>query len=261
MDPLQLLLILAIAVVSFGLAFFGSAVGLVMGQLRLPLLIYWLGNPMTAAVTNLAVSGLGALSGSYQHLREGRISWSVLAIMGIPSAAGAVVGLLAVGSVDPKWAKAIIGVVLLFLGWNLIATTGKAAGRPQTPPRGRIVGEIFIGVGLGMISGVVGLMLGSLRLPVLLRVFKIDPRVAVGTNMAIGCLTAVIGTLGAWAAKSPDLLALAIVGPPTIVGGLLGARMTGRMKTETLQPLLGWTIVVAGVVMAIEGGWGLLRLM
>ena len=42
------------------------------------------------------------------------------------------------------------------------------------------------GLGIGILGGAVGLILGSIRLPVLVRILRMDPRVVAGTNMMIG---------------------------------------------------------------------------
>ncbi len=83
-----------IGLLSFGLSALGAAVGLVLGHLRLPLLIAYIGSPVGGASTNLAVSGLGALAGSYRHAREGRVWLSVLALIGNLAVALPLAGLL-----------------------------------------------------------------------------------------------------------------------------------------------------------------------
>jgi uncharacterized membrane protein YfcA len=81
-------------------------------------------------------------------------------------------------------------------------------------------------------------------------------QVAVGTNMAIGALTATVGMTTAWIMGSGfNLLALAIVGPPTIAGSYLGAALTARLSKQTLQRLLGWMITILGFLMMLEGLW------
>src|SRR5262249_28161322 len=80
--------------------------------------------------------------------------------------------------------------------------------------------------------------------------------VAVGSNMAIGCLTAFSGALTALCLGGGlDLLTLALVAPPTCLGGYLGARLTGRFRKETLQRLVGWTIAATGLLMVGQGAW------
>jgi uncharacterized membrane protein YfcA len=109
---------------------------------------------------------------------------------------------------------------------------------------------------LGALAAVTGLMMNGLRLPVLVRLLRGDVPVAVGTNMAIGLLTALVGVAAAWAVGSGfDLLSLAVVGPPTVVGSYLGAAVTGRLRKETLQRVLGWVIAALGLLMVMEGLW------
>jgi hypothetical protein len=99
-------------------------------------------------------------------------------------------------------------------------------------------------------------MMNGLRLPLLVRHLKGNVSVAVGTNMAIGCLTAVAGVVTAWFVGSGfDVLALLIVGPPTVLGSYLGAGLTGRLSKEALQRALGWVITILGFVMVVEGFW------
>jgi uncharacterized membrane protein YfcA len=80
--------------------------------------------------------------------------------------------------------------------------------------------------------------------------------VAVGSNLAIGFLTALAGAATSWwAGGGFDLLALAVVGPPTMLGGYLGALLTGRLRKEVMQRLLGWVVAALGVLMVAQGCW------
>src|SRR5437868_6786953 len=89
MDPHSFMILAAIGMTSFALSFYGAAIGLILGHLRLPLLIYYLPSTAAGMATNLAISGLGALTGSVRHARDGRVSLRLLALMGIPSIVGA----------------------------------------------------------------------------------------------------------------------------------------------------------------------------
>src|SRR5438094_7821150 len=116
MDPHSLLLLTVIGVTSFALSFYGAAIGLILGHLRLPLLIYYLPSTTAGMATNLAISGLGALTGSARHAREGRVSLRLLALMGIPSVVGALLGALFLLKVDSSWVRATIGLFLVGSG-------------------------------------------------------------------------------------------------------------------------------------------------
>ena len=43
--------------------------------------------------------------------------------------------------------------------------------------------ESIIGFGIGFLGGLVGLVLGSIRMPAMISVLKMEPRVAIGTNL------------------------------------------------------------------------------
>lgn len=255
MHSKDLLLLGGIGLVSFVLSLIGSAVGMVLGHLRLPLLVAFLGSPVSGASTNLAISGLGALAGSVRHLRGGRVSLAALALVGIPSALGAVGGMLLFVKVNRFWAHITLGLLLLVLGIRMARRPPEqqAAGPPG---KYRLLGEVLIGLLLGALAAVTGLMMNGLRLPVLVRLLRGEVPVAVGTNMAIGFLTALVGVAAAWAVGSGfDLLALLIVGSPTILGSYLGAAVTGYLSKETLRRVLGWLIATLGLLMILEGFW------
>ncbi len=261
MQPGSLWLLVGIGVLSFALAFIGAAVGLVLGHLRLPLLIAYLGSPTAGAMTNLLISGSGALGGSASHVRAGRVSWPGVALIGIPSAIGAVIAVLIFVRINPLWSYMIIGVMLIISGLNLVRK--KSDDKPPEPitPLRRYVVEIVIGLGLGALAAITGLMLGSLRLPMMIRYLGMDPKEAVGTNMVVGCLTAAVGALTGLLAGDGrlDLLVLAVVVPPTLLGGWLGAWLTGRISKAAVQKFAGWVVAVTGILLVAQGAVGTVR--
>lgn len=250
------LLLGAITIVSFVLAFYGAAAGLILGHLRLPLLGYYLPSAASASATNLAISGLGALTGTIRHACAGRISLRVLALMGIPSVAGAVLGAWVMLKVDADWARIFVGGFLMVSGVNLVYSHPEEGGTVLFNRGLRMALEILIGLALGFLAVVTGLMMGSMRLPMMIKWLRIDPRVAVGSNMAVGCLTAFAGVISFWSqGKEFHLTPLLIIAPPTILGGWLGAKWTGKIRKESLALLVGWMVAGSGLVMVGEGLW------
>src|SRR5207237_812717 len=83
---------------SFTVAVAGGAVGLVLGNLRLPLFLLAASSPAAAGGANIAVSGIAAATASTSHIRAGRINWRLFGWMAPPSVAGALAGGYLVGS-------------------------------------------------------------------------------------------------------------------------------------------------------------------
>jgi uncharacterized membrane protein YfcA len=53
-----------------------------------------------------------------------------------------------------------------------------------------------------------------------------------------------------------DASVIAVVAPPTILGALLGARMTGLYRKEFLSRLVGWSVSGIGLFMVVQAVWG-----
>lgn len=259
----------AAALVSGVLAYVGAMVGLVLGQFRLPLLVAALGSAPAAAASNLAISSLGAATGALGHAREGRVDPRLLLSIGLPSAIAAYVSSRLLTRVDAWWIEAVIGGALLLSAvplarnaWTIArkveAVPAKADADSSKPPepdreddtrspsRGALAIEVVIGAALGALSGVVGLLLGTLRLPAMLRL-GVSPARAAGSNMAIGFFTGVAGALGAVGSGRVSLVAFLLVGGTTFMGAWLGARQTKRLPKARHFALIAGVLMVVGV--------------
>jgi uncharacterized protein len=220
----------------------------VLGTLRLPLLLLVAGSPAAGAGTNIAISAAAAASGGLGHARAGRVSWRVVAWMAPPSIAGAVVGALLGHRVPNRALFGAVAAVLLWQGIELIARPFReaAAGRPRLAPA---AGFGFV---IGLVGGALGVILGTLRMPALLRAVRLSAASAVGTNLVVGFLLGLAG-FAAHAARLEvewDLLAAGLAG--ALPGAWLGARVTGRLSEEALRRAIGGALLAIGAAFAVE---------
>ena len=249
---------------SAGVGVLGGFVGLALGSMRLPLLLF-LGMPVTtAAGTNILVSSLSAMSGSYRHLREKRVDLRVVLAMGIPSVAGAFAGAFWSRNAPESLLLAAITLLVAWQGVEFVqmarkedrAGNGGALDGPQPPSGIRRFGVAgAIGLSIGVLGGAVGLILGSIRLPALVRILRMDLRVVAGTNLLIGFFMGVTG----WAAHASrgevDYPILALMGVSGMAGSYYGARLTGRASRRTLLLTMGWVMMAVGLAL----GWQVLQ--
>ncbi|HLF67886.1 MAG TPA: sulfite exporter TauE/SafE family protein [Gaiellaceae bacterium] len=233
---------------SFVAGYVGSMLGLVLGTLRLPLVVVASGSPLAAAGTNIAISAASAAAGGLKHVREGRVDWRIVAWTAPPSVGGAAVGALLADDVSDALLYALIAAVLVWSGIDL-------ALRPIAPrPRERLrVGSgSALAFGIGVLGGAVGVILGTLRMPTLIRAVGLDVRRAAGTNLVVGFLLGLSGFAVHAAGEGVvwDVLVVGLAG--AIPGGWLGARATGRVSEAALRLALGLALVLVGLAFAVQ---------
>jgi uncharacterized membrane protein YfcA len=216
--------------------------------LRLPLVVAVSGSPLAAAGTNIAISAASAGAGALRHLREGRVDWRVVAWMAPPSVAGAVLGALVADDVSEPLLEAAIAAVLVWSGLDLVLRPV----RPRIRDRLRIAPAVVGGFGIGALGGAVGVILGTLRMPTLVRAVGLDLRRAAGTNLVVGFLLGAAGFAAHAGALGVDwwLLGAGLAG--AIPGGWLGARATGRLDEHLLRLALGAVLVIVGAAFAAQ---------
>jgi uncharacterized membrane protein YfcA len=247
---LDALLLLAVGLWCFVTALAGGLVGLVLGNIRLPVLVLAASSPAAGAGANIGVSAIAALASATAHIRAGRIDWRLFAWMAPPSMLGAVAGGLLSGAVPANALLVVIGVTLLVFGADLLRS--KPDGRRADPGGFSARAVILTGALIGLLGGFVGLILGALRLPALLRFVGAEPFRAVGTNAAVGFCLGVAGVFG-HLPGGVDWTLLGVGAATSVPGAIVGARLTGRLDERQLFRAVGVVLLVAGTAMILQG--------
>ena len=240
-DPL---LLTAFALWCFTVALAGGLAGLVLGNIRLPFALALASSPAAGAGANIGISAVAAATASIAHIRARRVDWRLFGWLVVPSVIGAVIGGLVSGELSRDALLIVIGVALLYFGIDLLRPRRAASGPPRHGGRGT---TIAIGLGIGLLGGLVGLILGSLRMPAMIRWLGEPPARAVGTNLAVGFWVGIAGVVG-HAPGGVDWGLLGIGAGASIPGALLGARLTGRLSERRLLQAVGCILVVAGAI-------------
>ena len=237
----------------FAVALAGGVVGLVFGNIRLPAVLLIASHPAAGAGANIGISGVSATAAAIVHVRAGRINWRLFGWMAPPSMIGAVAGGYLSGVLPDDVLLVVIGLLLLYFGVDLLRRHDQPTRRSTNPDHGLdIRAAVLTGAVVGLLGGLVGLILGALRMPALLRYVGETPARAVGTNLTVGVCVGVAGVLG----HTPDGVdweLLAIGSAASVPGALLGARLTGRLSERQLLRAIGAMLVVAGATTALQG--------
>jgi uncharacterized membrane protein YfcA len=238
--------LVAVAAWCFAVALSGGLVGLVLGNIRLPVVLLAASSPAAGAGANIGISGVAAAAASISHIRAGRVHWRLFAVMAPPSIVGALVGGYVSGLLPKRLLLGVIGATLVYFGIDLLRTR---RGRGNAEPHRGVLNytaAIVTGGLIGFLGGMVGLILGSLRMPALLRYVGEVPARAVGTNITVGVCVGVAGVFG-HVPDGVDWDLLALGGAASIPGALIGSRLTGRLSEAELLRAIGVVLIVAGV--------------
>jgi uncharacterized membrane protein YfcA len=241
----------ALAAWCFAVALGGGLVGLVLGNIRLPAVLLVSSSPGAGAGANIGISAVAAATASVAHIRAGRVNWRLFAWMAPPSIVGALVGGYVSGLVPGDVLLLAIAAVLFYsaidlLGWQPPARTSADA------PALDYTSAVATGFAIGLLGGFVGLILGSLRMPALIRIVGESPARAVGTNVTVGFCVGVAGVIGHLPTAAPDWDLLAVGGAASIPGAALGARLTGRLSELQLVRAIAVILFIAATAMVVQ---------
>jgi uncharacterized protein len=240
----------SVALWCFLVAYAGGLLGLVLGNIRLPVLLLAGSSPAAVGGANIAVSGLAAAAGSITHVRAGRIDWRLVAWMLPPSMVGAIAGGYAAGHLPAHVLRVVIGSALFVFGLDLLRSRRAAERAPLAEPR--VGAAVLAGAVIGVIGGLIGLILGTLRVPALIRWVGEEPARVVGTNLVVGIAVGAAGLLG-HVPSGVDWTLLGVGGAASVPGALLGARSTPRLSTRSLLRAIGIILLISGTLTIVRG--------
>ena len=249
-----------VAIWSFAVALAGGVAGLVLGNLRLPLVLQFSTSASAGAGANVAISAASAFTASIAHWRGGRIDWRLFWLMAPPSLLGGIAGGLVSGLLPQRLLLATIALVVLYGALEIRRQARRPVLDPDpershfSRPSGKKYDrDVAIGIAfaVGVLGGLVGLILGTLRLPAMVRWLGTAPKAAVGTNAATGVVVGIGGLIG-HLAGGVDWNLLAAGSAGAVPGAYLGAHLTGRLDDQALLKTIAAILVVAGVSLGIQ---------
>jgi len=201
----------------------------------------------TALLLNIVVTGVA-------HLRfglTGRMRWRLFLPFFLPAIPCAFLGGLL--ELDRKLFFGMLAVVLLLAGIGMVRSAAEAREREELPNRTVFVTvAVPAGIGIGFLSGFLGIGGGVLLGPFLLFLGWAGPKQVAAMNSALIFVLSAVA-LGAHAMKGD----VAVVGilplcAAAALGGLLGSTIADRkLSARTLQRVFAGIVFVA----ALKAGW------
>ena len=250
-----------LAIVFFAVAVVFSMLGQGGGVLYTPVQV-WSGIEFhTAAANSLFLIMTMSLSSSIVFRKAKRIDWPLAIVLEIVTTLGGFIG----GFYSSHFSGSLLSV--LFSGFVAVAgffmvksfrTLGPA--RPETfSVWQRTVGDQSYAVNMpvalpvsfaaGLVSGMVGVGGGILKVPMMVLLFGVPMEIAVGSSAFMVGMTATGGFAGHminghWNWKLSLFLAIAV-----FVGGQIGSRISVKTDKEKLKRYFGWFLLAIALLM------------
>lgn len=242
----------------------GLLVGLIMGSLggggavlTVPILVYAFQlTPHDATTASLIIVGAGALAGSLAHGRAGRVRWReglVFGVIGAPAAWG---GSLLAARIDPDL------LLLAFAGLLVAVSLLMMRRRPPAPDDAEQVRNLPALFGsallIGALTGFFGVGGGFAVVPALVLLLGFWMPVATGTSLLVILINSLVA-LGSRAGEGLhlDWPLVGTFAAAAVVGNLLGGRVAGRVRSESLQRAFALLLLTVAVYVGVRAGLGL----
>jgi len=206
--------------------------------------------PAVMKPTALSLNILVATIATVQFYRAGCFSWRVFWPFAAASVSAAYLGGLI--KLPDAYFKALVGCVLFYAAWRLLAAKPRQSELPSRPPSIPIC--LLIGAALGVLSGLTGTGGGIFLSPLLLLFGWADVRTTMGVSAPFVLVNSISGLTGLLQTAQPWPEAIPIWGATVVCGGLIGAHYgSRRLPGNALRRLLGVVLVIAGIKMINEG--------
>lgn len=248
----------------------GLAVGMVVGTLgggggilTVPILVYLLGAaPYDAATASLVIVGATSLVALGGHARGGNVRWAVGAVFGLVGAGWAFLGSRLSATLDPAVLMtafagllAVAAALMLRKALRRPAAVGPTVADDEHRRSRATTALLVVGLATvtGLLTGFFGVGGGFVVVPALVLALRLPMRHAVGTSLLVivlNSLTGLAGRLGSLG--NVDWPMVATFAAASMVGGLVGARLSGRASVVRLTTAFAVLLAVVAVATAAQ---------
>ena len=231
----------------------GFVLGLLGGGgsvLTVPILIYALHVPVKPAIAmSLVVVGLVAFIGFLGHARQRTVSTRVALIFGPPAVAAAYAGARIARQVPPHVQLVLFALFGLTGSALMFRAAMKMSGKPDTAPyefradTRTVVLLALEGIGVGLLTGLIGVGGGFLIVPALVFVARLPMRLAIGTSLLVITLNALSGFAGYVGTVPIDWHLVTWFTSIAAVGSIAGTLISKQVPQKRLKEVFGVLLI------------------
>lgn len=235
----------------------GFVIGLILGLLggggsilTVPALVYVIGlSPRAAVAASLVIVGLNGITGALFQRAHGTLNWHVAILFGGFGMAAAYVAAGVSKQFSPTVLMIAFAILMLVIGSLMIWR--KQAEKPHQE-RASLTIIVLSGVGVGLLTGFLGVGGGFLIVPALVLLVGLPMKQAVGTSLIIIAMNSLAGFVGHISDFSVDLALLAIFIAAGVAGTYLGTRLARRADPRVLRQIFAVFVIGLGLFLLVD---------
>jgi len=213
------------------------------GSIYTPVLVLLGYATLISISTSLFLNLITALSASIVYYKKAMVNLK-LGVVFIPGIAlGSFLGGIGSGYVDSKILLWMFVIFLVGVGARMVYTYWEKVDEEKQKPKEMRIGiYVLAGVfslGVGLVSGLLGIGGGILIVPFLLFVLKIPTKIAAGTASFVVVFSSLFGVAGHLAGGHFNIQLLIFGGIAVFIGANIGARLMVKTKPGFIKVAFG----------------------
>ena len=243
-------------------AFFYSNLGLGGGQLYVPIMVFFFSPRLEMAEIvplSLCFAFVTMLTATYTHSGKGLVDFKLGAVLGLAGLVGVAAGVTLTVNAPEEYIKAAFAALLVIVATKMMYDIYRAkkdqVSSPTVHTRERMLAGMGVSILTGVLVGSFGIGGGVVSVPLIIYVFRFEPRKAIGTSAMMGAILTPAAFLAYVLNQSSGAdvtihydLALVLT-PIVFVLAFVGSRWgLDRLKTRVVK-----TIFTCGVYLAATG--------
>ena len=235
---------------------FALLVGLSLGVLggggsilTVPIFVYAMGFPAKQAIAmSLPVVGATSLAGAIGHWRAGNFDLRTALTFGALAMMGARLGAALASRLSGAAQLSLLGIVMLVAAALMLRRReteepGLSSSR-RVHGAARTAALAGVGLGVGVLTGLVGIGGGFLFVPALVLLGRLNVKVAIGTSLFVIAASTAAGYLGYRGQVRMPWSVVATFTAVALVGLVAGTRLVARLSSQALRRLFAYFLIL-----------------
>lgn len=249
----------SLLIASFVAALFGQGGGILYTPLQI-----WSGVDFhTAAPVSLFLILIISISSTLVFRKAHQVDWRTALVLEAPTTLGAFLGGILSQHVSSQTLGLLLFILLVPAGWFMLHSPNEMFHRQIIvhPSRWiwrrmmnritydldlRLIIPVMLAVGL--LTSMVGIGGGALKVPLMILLFGIPVPIAIGSSAFMVGLTAAAGLLGHISAGGFDWTTAVLLAIPVFIGGQIGSQLSIHLDAQKLEKWFGVFVLLVAFI-------------